>query len=117
MENFIEWCHRWRELWTYTGVHLTDCDARITEILKLWQSPVPGSWKRNEDRKRLLPCRYTRADKESPNRGEHEIEHEILCDYLDEAMVLRAKLIDGSMPYHWLAEASDLETSRRIYYC
>jgi len=95
MENFIRWWQRWPELWAYTGVHLTDCDARITEILKLWQSPVPGSWKRNEDRPRLLAFRYTRGDKGSPNPGEHEIEHEILCDYFDEVMVLGAKLIDG----------------------
>jgi hypothetical protein len=93
--DFIAWWQRWEDLWVYKGVHLPDCDTRIAEILKLSQSPVPGSWKRNEDRKRLRAFRYTRSDKGRPNPGEHRIEHEILCGYFDKAVVLGAKLIDG----------------------
>jgi hypothetical protein len=97
--DFISWWDRWKDLWTgYKGVYLPDCDARIAEILEMWQAPVPGLWKRNDDRPRLRVSRYSRGDKGTPNPGEDRIEHEILCECFDNATVLGGKLIEGLMP-------------------
>lgn len=92
--DFASWRDRWTALGSYQGVSLPDFDTRKRELIELWQSPIPGTWKRGLD-PQLLGERYRRGDRLNPHLGEHKIEHEILCEFFPDVTVLDGKLIDG----------------------
>src|SRR5436305_206937 len=94
MVDFIQWCCRWKELGSYQGERLLDCDSRLQALLEHWHSPIPGSWKRGAD-KQLSRSRYRRRDSANPRPGEHKIEHQILLEFFPEVTVLGGKLVDG----------------------
>jgi hypothetical protein len=92
--TFRAWTQRWSDLATYTGTTLADSEDRARAIIDLWNCPIPGTWKRPCD-EQLMHERYRRGDQDCPHRGEHTIEHKILCEFFADLSVFDAELIDG----------------------
>jgi hypothetical protein len=98
--SFLEWARQWMCLATYPGQTLADVDERIGEIMELWNKPIPGTWRRGQDRRLLDPHRrYCRSNyaEDANRRGEHAIEYELLQPIPNEkrTKVMGAWLIDG----------------------
>ena len=91
--GFELWARQWMDQADYEGPHLTAPSRRINQVLELYDSPVPGRWKRSVD-VQLLKGRYRRGDAASPHSGEHLIEHEILNN-LEAVRCLEGRIIDG----------------------
>jgi hypothetical protein len=87
----------WRDAWDELGAQ-----RRVSDILDLWQAPIPEPWMRSEadTPKRLLSGqRYTRGNLNGIRKGEHEMEYEILVTHFDRAMCLGRPLLDGVNAY------------------
>jgi hypothetical protein len=86
-QNFASWRDRWTKLGRYTRLNLPDRADRQQALVALWRSNIPAPWKRGTDAQLLGP-RYRRKDWMNPRRGEHKIEHEILCEFFPEVVAL-----------------------------
>ena len=93
MLTFGQWRMRWCDLAEFTGSCLPGPAHRAEQVLRLWDEPIPGSWKREIDNQLLGAC-YRRGDVGRPNRGEHVIEHEILSQ-AGTVRCLDGTLVDG----------------------
>src|SRR5262249_50243611 len=76
------------------GEDISDVSRRIEQIVDHWRIPIPGNWQRSLD-PQLLGSRYRRGDVAAPQRGEHALEYQILCEYFNEVCCLDCTLIDG----------------------
>jgi hypothetical protein len=98
-DSFGTWASLWLEIGGNRKTHLTDMDARIEMLVRLFRAPVPGTWQRgpSDNPARLLGAeRYTRGDKQDPHPGEHRIEHDLLCQFFADVDFLGGgKLVDG----------------------
>ena len=92
--TFAAWDDGWMALAQYEGATLCDVSHRVEQLVSRWEALIPGSWKRSTDLQLLGP-RYRRGDIDRPHRGEHEIEHQILCRRFDEVSCYGEKLLDG----------------------
>jgi hypothetical protein len=87
----------WRDAWDELGAQ-----RRVSDVLDLWQAPIPEPWMRSEadTPKRLLSGqRYTRGNLNGIRKGEHEIEYEILVTHFRRAMCLGWPQLDGVNAY------------------
>jgi hypothetical protein len=87
----------WRDAWDELGAR-----QRVSDVLELWQAPIPEPWMRFEEDtpKRLLSDqRYTRGNLNRNRRGEHEIEYEILVTQFGKVTCLGRPLLDGVNAY------------------
>ena len=96
---FADWSERFMKCAQYTGTHVPDVDARVSQLVALWHEPILPGWERADDaparRRPPLPphAHWWRPDP----RGEHAIEHDILCPSPADPSVrcLGARLVDG----------------------
>ena len=98
--SFAAWALRWIELAKYPGRLVPRADERIEHALELWNQPIPGTWRRGQDRRLLDPNRRYCRGNDAPDalrRGEHAIEYEILQPSPDDkaTYVMGARLVDG----------------------
>jgi hypothetical protein len=93
-DSFAGWANRWMALASYAGGSVPDVANRIEQLIRLWQSPIPGSWQRGMDPQLMGRC-YRRGDIDAPHDGEHAIENDILCRSLDKISCFGYKLLDG----------------------
>jgi hypothetical protein len=102
MMTFKDWRDAWDKFGKFQGPELPDPRRRISDVLELWQAPIPEPWMRSEadtPQRLLSGPRCTRGDAEAPNPGEHTIEYEILVTHLDRARCLGRPLLDGVSAY------------------
>ena len=97
---FSIWARRWMRLAEYQGPRVPDEDDRIAELVALWHEPIPGDWSRGQDPRLLDPERHylrTHTGGDKIPRGEHAIEHDILCPSPTDPPkdCLGARLVDG----------------------
>lgn len=92
--SFSVWIGRWLAIARYQGPLVPDVSQRIEQAVQQWREPIPRSWQRGLDLQ-LLGNRYRRGDIDAPRKGEHAIEHEILCRCFDSVLCLGKKLLDG----------------------
>jgi hypothetical protein len=92
--TFAAWADRWMVLAQYDGPFVPDVSDRVKRLVHCWREPIPGSWLRGID-PQLMGRRYRRGDIDGPHRGEHRIEHDILCRSFDSVTCFWNRLIDG----------------------
>jgi hypothetical protein len=92
--EFADWAKTWMEHAQFVGPVLPGPAERVERILRLWDQEVPGEWRRGRD-PQLHGPRYRRSDINGPPKGEHLIEHEILCQYFDGLRCLGQNVVDG----------------------
>jgi hypothetical protein len=83
----------WRDAWDELGAQ-----QRVSDIVDLWQAPIPEPWMRSEadiPSRLLAEGRYTRGNLNGTRRGEHVIEFEILVGQFDRITCLGRPLLDG----------------------
>jgi hypothetical protein len=98
--SFSDWALEWIRIARYPGATIPDVNERINRIVKLWNHPIPGDWRRGQDARLLDPSRrYCRGNsaEDAKRRGEHKIEYELLHPNPDktEVRVAGARLVDG----------------------
>lgn len=79
---FTAWSRSWMSLAEYRGRRVPDEEERIAQLVALWHEPILGSWERGVDARLLDAGRHyqrTHTGGSGMPRGEHAIEHEILC--------------------------------------
>ena len=89
------WVRSWLTPWADSE---KDPQRQIGHVRALWHGAVPADCARGTKdlRPRLLRgARYTRGDHEHPRRGEHEIEHQILCRQFANLTVEGCPVADG----------------------
>jgi hypothetical protein len=93
-DTFSAWANRWMVLAQYDGPFVPNISERVERLVRCWREPIPGEWLRDVD-PQLMGSRYRRGDIDAPNRGEHRIEHDILCRSFDSVTCFGNKVIDG----------------------
>lgn len=97
---FFAWLERWMELARYHDRDVPDPEARTEQLIALWNSDIPGGWRRGTDPQILDPeVRYRHGDADQGPRAdsEHELEFQLLRPdpSVTETRRLGERLIDG----------------------
>lgn len=98
MNTIGAWSARFTELAEFEGPRLLDSEIaqRIANARSLWDAPLDTAWHRGtEDDEKWKAERYRRSDINSPRRGEHWLESQILRTRFDAIQCLGGRLVDG----------------------
>jgi len=100
--KFRDWRDAWEKLGKFQGPELPEPSRRVSDILELWQAPIPEPWMRSEadtPQRLLSGPRYTRGNRHGIRPAEHEIEYEILVTQFDRVTYRGQPLLDGVNAY------------------